>query len=223
MGVINNIPIILYFFLFICLCSKLPLLLLIIFVSLLLLPYLIYLLISKIKSIISDEINDKMKSVHSYESKMISFLNDDKIQSIINIEQQINYVNQKITQLNNEINILDNENIKNTINIKSIEILNLLLFLNNIRLLLYSRKYVNTILRFEEKKNKKLRLSKNKYLIDFAGLKYKEEKLIKNYISNFIVMINENDNNKNEIDNENNNIINNNNNNDTDKDTKIYN
>jgi len=180
-----------------------------------------YLFISKIKSI--DEINDKMKSILNYESKMISFLNDDKLQSIINIEQQINFVNQKITQLNNEINILDIENIKNTINIKSIEILNILLFLNNIRLLLYSRKYVNTILTFEVKKNKKLRLSKNKYLIDFAGLKYKEEKLIKNYISNFIVMVNANDNNKNEIDNENNNIINNNNNNDTDKDTKIYN
>jgi hypothetical protein len=154
---------------------------------------------------------------------MISFLNDDKLLSMINIEQQINYVNQKITQINNEINILDNENIKNTINIKSIEILNLLLFLNNIRLLLYSRKYVNSILRFEVKKNKKLRLSKKKYLIDFASLKFKEEKLIKKYISNFIVMVNVNDNNENKIDNENDNIINNNNNNDHDKDTKIYN
>jgi len=226
MGVLSTFQKIFNFSLFICLCFKLPLLLLIIFVPLLLLSYLAYIFISKIISNIS-ELNDQIKSIHSSENKMINFLKDDKLQSIINIEQQINYISQKNIQMNNEINKLNNENIKNTLNIKSIEILNILLFLNNIRLLLYSRKYVNTILRFEIKKNKKLRISKKKYLIDFAGLKFKEEKLIQNYISNFIIMTNINDDDNNiKFDKENDNIINNNNNNNNNndnKDIKIYN
>ena len=62
--------------------------------------------------------------------------------------------------------------------------------LNNIRLILKSRKYINQIIKYEVYNNKNLKISKSFYLNDIAGFKYKDdENKIKLYITKFIVQI----------------------------------
>ena len=130
-----------------------------------------------------NEINDNFKCLN-YNIK------EDKLLDIINIENQVIFINQKIIELNERLNKIKSEYLINNIDIQITKILNIFIFLNNIRLLLYSRKYINALLRYEIKNNKNLRVSKIKYLIDFEGIKYiNDKKAINNYICNFVVSI----------------------------------
>ena len=130
-----------------------------------------------------NEINDNFKCLN-YNIK------EDILLNIINIENQVIFINQKIIDLNERLNKMKSEYLINNIDIQITKILNIFIFLYNIRLLLYSRKYINALLRYEIKNNKNLRVSKNKYLIDFEGIKYiNDKKAIKNYICNFVVSI----------------------------------
>ena len=47
--------------------------------------------------------------------------------------------------------------------------------LNNIRLILNSRKYINQIIKYEVDNNKNLKISKSLFLNDIAGFKYKDD------------------------------------------------
>ena len=102
-----------------------------------------------------------------------------------------------IKTLNSDIN--ENINLETFIQMKNEIISNIykmsyiFRFLNNIRLILISRKYINQIIKYEVDNNKKLKISKTLFLNDIAGFKYKhDEKKIKLYISKFIVQIGDN-------------------------------
>ena len=78
---------------------------------------------------------------------------------------------------------------QNKISIKKIEILKLFLFLNNARLLLLSRKFINNLIKIIIRENKNLRISSKKYLLNLSVYRkfWNDYNVIKNYISNFIV------------------------------------
>jgi len=48
-------------------------------------------------------------------------------------------------------------------------------FLNNIRLILISRKYINQIIKYEVENNRNLKISKSLFLNDIAGFKFKND------------------------------------------------
>ena len=60
-------------------------------------------------------------------------------------------------------------------------------FLNNIRLIIASRKYINKIIKNEVENNELLRKSKSYFLNDITRFQYINEKNVKMYISQFIV------------------------------------
>ena len=79
---------------------------------------------------------------------------------------------------------------KNQIKVNIIKMSKIFRYLNNIRLILHSRKYINKIIQYEVKNNKKLRISHSYFLNDIKGFKFKDdEKKLKIYISPFIVQI----------------------------------
>ena len=79
---------------------------------------------------------------------------------------------------------------KNQIKVNIIKMSKIFRYLNNIRLILHSRKYINKIIQYEVKNNKKLRISQSYFLNDIKGFKFKDdEKKLKIYISPFVVQI----------------------------------
>ena len=138
----------------------------------------------------NNEIQLENKQIKNDLNSLNLNLKYDNILGNIDVKQQLIYIQQKIIAINEKLNEIKINNIDNKMKIQITKILNAFLFLNNIRLLLYSRKYINSLLRAEIKKNKaNLKKSKKKYLIDFVGLSLENEISKKNYISNFIVLV----------------------------------
>ena len=107
---------------------------------------------------------------------------------------EIKLQNLMIKSLNSDVNEKINEEkynqMKNRIFSNIYKMSYIFTFLNNIRLILISRKYINQIIKYEVDNNKNLKISKSVFLNDIAGFKYKdEEKKIKLYITKFIVQI----------------------------------
>ena len=94
------------------------------------------------------------------------------------------------SELNEKINSEKFIQIKNQITSNIYKMSYIFRFLNNIRLILISRKYINQIIKYEVENNRNLKISKSLFLNDIAGFKFKnDEKKIKLYITKFIVQI----------------------------------
>ena len=91
---------------------------------------------------------------------------------------------------------ISSENIKylkNKIKTNVIKMANIFRFLNNIRLILFSRKIVNKIIQNEVRNNKNLYISQTNFLNDIIGFKYKDDvNKLKLYVSKLIVQIGDN-------------------------------
>lgn len=98
------------------------------------------------------------------------------------IRININEIDKKISE--NKINEMRNE-IKSQI----IKMMRVFIYLNNIRLIIMSRKYINRIIKNEIENNDKLRISKIRYLMDVIAFKFEEYNKIKKYLKQFIVQI----------------------------------
>ena len=89
-------------------------------------------------------------------------------------------------KINSENIYIMNNKIKSNI----IKISNIFRFLNNIRLILLSRKYVNKIILNEVQNNPKIKISQSLFLNDLIGFKYiNDENKLKLYVSQFFVQI----------------------------------
>ena len=89
-------------------------------------------------------------------------------------------------KINSENIYIMNNKIKSNI----IKISNIFRFLNNIRLILLSRKYVNKIILNEVQNNPKIKISQSLFLNNLIGFKYiNDENKLKLYVSQFIVQI----------------------------------
>ena len=127
-----------------------------------------------------NDINEKM--IYKYE---IKFNNIE-----IKLQNQMLMIKSMDSDINEKINSEKLIQMKNQIASNIYKMSYIFRFLNNIRLILISRKYINQIIKYEVDNNKKLKISKSLFLNDIAGFKYKDdEKKIKLYITKFIVQI----------------------------------
>ena len=135
---------------------------------------------------IRNNFNEKFINNNADLAKLLSILNDVKF-TVLNLKIDLSYL---ATIISDKI-ISENVNrILNKIKSKIIKISNIFSFLNNIRLILFSRKYINKIIQNEVQNNSNIRISKKLYLNDFIGAKYiNDDNKLKLYVSQFIVQI----------------------------------
>ena len=103
---------------------------------------------------------------YSYKLNYIPFVMNEQIQLINKLENKINYMT---------LNIIF-ENKFDEVKSQFIKMSRVFNYLNNIRSLLLSRKYVNRIISREIENNKYLKISKNYFLNDVRGFKLTDEK-----------------------------------------------
>ena len=136
----------------------------------------------EINTIISESILNK----NDDSVKILSSLNDIKF---ILLNLMINISN-LVMSIYNKINIENINYMNNKIKSNIIKISNIFKFLNNIRLVLLSRKYVNQIIKKEVESNPCIRISVSSFLNNLNGYKYKDdENKLKLYVFQFIVQI----------------------------------
>lgn len=130
----------------------------------------------------------QMKGMSNKIDDLISHIKDEKILNTIDVDKKLIFVNKYIYKIEKEITDFDINKLRNNIKIQVRKFVNVFTFLNNIKLLLFSRKYVNSIIKNQVDSNKNLYFSKKKYLIDLVAYsKMKNnKKAIKSYITNFI-------------------------------------
>ena len=120
----------------------------------------------EINTIISESILNK----NDDSVKILSSLNDIKF---ILLNLMINISN-LVMNIYNKINIENINYMNNKIKSNIIKISNIFKFLNNIRLVLLSRKYVNQIIKKEVESNPYIRISVSSFLNNLNGYKYKD-------------------------------------------------
>ena len=136
--------------------------------------------------------NNKIFENIKYEIEEIKLQNHKMNYEIAEIkyESQILMIKFLDSEINEKINsekfiLMENQIVSNIYKMSYI-----FRILNNIRLILKSRKYINQIIKYEVDNNKNLKISKSLFLNDIAGFKYKDdENKIKLYINKFIVQI----------------------------------
>ena len=148
---------------------------------------------------IFSEYNKIVKEIKNKEFKLgnVKMIEEDLKNKNELLNKMVNILLILVTNIKSlEIEINDkksNENIsymKNKIKTNIIKMSNIFRFLNNCRLILVSRKYVNKIIQNEVKNNEKMQISKSVFLNDWAGFNYiNDEKKLKLYVSQFIVQI----------------------------------
>ena len=107
-----------------------------------------------------------------------------------NLLDLIIFIKDLETKINEKLRIESEDYLKNQIKSNIFKMSNAFRFLNNIRLILFSRKIVNKIIQNEVKNNEKIHISKTVFLNDLSGFNYKnDEQKLKLYVSAFIVQI----------------------------------
>lgn len=134
-------------------------------------------------------------------SKNISEINVNENSDLVKILSALHAVNNILINLfaklsnlvmviSDKINFENVNCMNNKIKSNIIKISNIFRFLNNIRLILLARKYVNKIIINEVNINPKIKISQSSFLNDLIGFKFKnDENKLKIYVSKFIVQI----------------------------------
>ena len=136
-------------------------------------------------------------NINNSESKKLNFNESEKINNCILLLHSIsNQLHDQIILINRFENNIDLKSMKNSfdkqldeIKLQIAKMSKIFRYLNNIRSLLLSRKYINRIIADEVENNIDLRISKTYFLNDIIGFKISDDKIKKMYISQFIVQI----------------------------------
>ena len=128
-----------------------------------------------------DKLSSKIREL-SLNSKISNILIDMLLQ-MFSLKWLENGITKRITSENMIL-------LKKKIQIQIYEMLKIMTFLNNIRLIILTRKYTNNIIKNQIENNEKIRISSSLFLTNIKGFKFKNDpKKLKIYLSKFIVQI----------------------------------